>query len=272
MGNKYPNSGKRRDNYEDVLISKKRNTEADVNEVFYSRELSKVCFKRGVNDIVSLSADGVQSVTGLNTDNIDPANPVVRISTDNASIFGEGTPDSPLFAPALVGGLYRLFAQTSSSVSVTGATETSILSAGQGSLSVPANFFQVGDSFHAKLGGRITCPNNSTLEIFVKTGSVILEDTGVMTLGATNNDFWEIEIDFTIRAIGPAGVAAIVSNGQFVYIRNSNLDYKGIGFNLINTTSFDTTILNTLAITAKWGSNNGGQSLITDSCVLFKTY
>jgi lysophospholipase L1-like esterase len=38
----------------------------------------------------------VNSVTGLNTDNSDPFNPIVRISTDGSTITGNGTPGSPL--------------------------------------------------------------------------------------------------------------------------------------------------------------------------------
>lgn len=41
---------------------------------------------------------GVQSVTGLNTDNTDPQNPVVQISVDGVTITGDGTPGSPLVA------------------------------------------------------------------------------------------------------------------------------------------------------------------------------
>lgn len=40
----------------------------------------------------------VQSVTGLDTNNTDPLNPVVRISVDNTTITGLGTPASPLVA------------------------------------------------------------------------------------------------------------------------------------------------------------------------------
>jgi len=40
----------------------------------------------------------VDSVTGLNTNNLDPANPVVAISVDGTSITGAGTPASPLQA------------------------------------------------------------------------------------------------------------------------------------------------------------------------------
>ena len=41
---------------------------------------------------------GVQSVTGLNTNNTDPANPIVQISVDGTTITGTGTPGSPLVA------------------------------------------------------------------------------------------------------------------------------------------------------------------------------
>ena len=41
---------------------------------------------------------GVESVTGLNTDNTDPDNPIVRISVDGTTITGSGTPASPLSA------------------------------------------------------------------------------------------------------------------------------------------------------------------------------
>jgi hypothetical protein len=40
----------------------------------------------------------IQSVTGLNTDNTDPQNPIIRISVDGTTITGLGTPASPLIA------------------------------------------------------------------------------------------------------------------------------------------------------------------------------
>jgi hypothetical protein len=45
----------------------------------------------------------VQSVTGLNTDNTDPRNPIVRISVDGTTITGLGTPASPLIATGVTG-------------------------------------------------------------------------------------------------------------------------------------------------------------------------
>lgn len=270
----YNNSNKRRDHYSDVLISKKRNTEADINEVFYSREYGCVCFKRGVNDIIPFSSalEAVQSVTGLNTDNTDPLNPIIKVAVDPMSIVGEGTPQNPLRSLAFVQGLFGLFAQTDTSAEVTGIAGGSLVGTGIGGLNVPANEFKVGDSFHAKIGGHITNANNETLRIEIKTGSVILADTGIMTLNTTANAFWEVEIDFTIRSLGGPGVAEIISNGQFVYVRNSNLDYKGVGFNTKESTLFDTTVPNTLDIAAYWGSNNAINKISSDSFVLFKTF
>ncbi len=47
----------------------------------------------------------VQSVNGLNTNNTDPQNPIVRISVDGSTITGNGTPASPLVAVVPVGGV-----------------------------------------------------------------------------------------------------------------------------------------------------------------------
>jgi hypothetical protein len=43
-------------------------------------------------------APSVRTVTGLNTDNTDPFNPIVKISVDGTTVTGLGTPASPLVA------------------------------------------------------------------------------------------------------------------------------------------------------------------------------
>ena len=181
---------------------------------------------------------------------------------ESIAVAMENTPNS-----------YGLFSQTQSSTPVAATTaETTIIGLGVGQLSIPANGFQVGDAFHAKLGGHVSCANGETLRIRIKESSIVLADTGVMTLNATSNDFWEIEADFVIRATGSAGTAAILSNGQFVYIRNTNLNYDGVGFNTLENTNFDTTVPSTLEITAEWGSNNAANSITTDVFTLIKTF
>lgn len=54
----------------------------------------------GVRGSANAPAGGVQSVTGLDTDNTDPANPIVQIAVDGTTITGDGTPGNPLVATA----------------------------------------------------------------------------------------------------------------------------------------------------------------------------
>ena len=221
----------------------------------------------------SSGGSGVQSVTGLNTDNTDPQNPEVKISVDGSTITGAGTPASPLQAQYIPATNYGLYSQTANSVPVTATTsELSLIGAGVGTLSVPANGFSVGDSFLAKLYGDISCIGTATIVIRVTSGSVILADTGVIALDVTTNKHWSIEVSFTIRSLGVAGVGSIVSGGLFSYIKNSGLNFEGANFSILNNSTFDTTILNTLDITAQWNTNNAGNTILSELFVLNKIY
>jgi len=170
----------------------------------------------------------------------------------------------------IIGGL---FAQTADSTPITGTTtETTLLDGGVGGLTVPANFFKVGDSFSVTMGGHISSVNNDTLQIRVKSGSVVLGDTGAITMPNTTTKHVNLEIRFTIRTIGAAGVASIASFGQFNFSKNASNAFEGADFSIINNTTFDTTISNTLDITAQWSSNNAGNNIYSESFILTKIY
>jgi len=169
---------------------------------------------------------------------------------------------------------YGLFAQTANSTIITNTTvETSLINGGVGSLIVPANAFSVGYSYRAVFGGVINANNNQTIRIRVRTGSVLLLDSGLQNLGSSViNDVWSLNIDFTIRQIGTAGVASIVSLGSFHYTKTNNASVQGFGFNVVNNTTFSTTISNTLDVTAQWGSASTGNNIYSDIFILNKTY
>ncbi len=57
-----------------------------------------------IKGITSTAVAGVNSVTGLDTDNTDPANPVVQIAVDGVTITGDGTAGNPLVAVGGGGG------------------------------------------------------------------------------------------------------------------------------------------------------------------------
>jgi hypothetical protein len=178
---------------------------------------------------------------------------------------------SPVFPLPLVYGLY---AQTANSTTVTNTTtETTIIGSGVGTLTVGANQFVVGDSFRADIAGLMSAQNNQTLRVKIKAGSVILADSGPQNLGsAISSDVWALSINFTVRALGAAGVASMVSLGTFTYIKTNNATIEGFSFNTINSTTFDTTISNVLGITVEWGSANAGNTIYSDTFVLNKIY
>lgn len=169
---------------------------------------------------------------------------------------------------------YGLFSQTEDSVAITGTNvESSLIGNGMGALSVPANGFSVGDSFNCFLEGIISCVGTATIRIRVKTLSgSILGDTGIIDLNTSTLKNWSLNLQFTVRALGVAGVASISCGGIFSYIENSSNKFDGFVVSNVNTTTFDTTIGNTLVITAQWNTNNTGNSIFSRNFVLNKVY
>ena len=165
-------------------------------------------------------------------------------------------------------GSFGLFSQTAQGSTVTNTTtETDILGSGVGTLSIPANGFQVGDAFHAKIGGTISAQNGDIITIRVKNGATVLATTGAISLQATTALAWEIEIDFTIRTIGATG--QVFTNGNFAYNRNTgSLE----GFVFSDTQTIDTTVASTLMVTAEWGQAKTQDIIFTDMTTLYKTY
>lgn len=180
------------------------------------------------------------------------------------------TLSSMIYAP---GSSYGLFNQTGSSTPITNTlTETSLLGGGVGTLSVPANRFVKGDAYVVTMTGHVSSVNNHKLQIRIKAGSVVLADTGQITMPSTSEKHWSLDVNFTINNIGAAGVASISTGGKFLFVQNPAASFQGSNFSTENNTSFDTTISNTLDITAQWDTTNLGDSIYSDICTLNKLY
>jgi hypothetical protein len=122
------------------------------------------------------------------------------------------------------------------------------------------------------MGGVMSAQNNNTIRIRLKSGSVNLGDSGPLTMPAITNQVFMLSVTFTIRSIGAAGVASIVSLAQFHILKLASGTQQGFAWNTVNSTTFDTTISNTLNITAQWSSTNANNSIYSDIFVLNKTY
>lgn len=166
-----------------------------------------------------------------------------------------------------------LYAQTADSIAITNTTvQTTLIDGGVGTLSVPANGFQVGASFIACFSGKISCVNNEKIQIRCRSNGIVLADTGLVTLSAATNKNWELYINFTIRSIGGPGVSAIATSGRFAYNKDSNNSPESVGFYNLNNTTFDTTINNTLDVTAQWNSANPLNTIYTNIFNLYRIY
>ena len=194
-------------------------------------------------------------------------------STTNTPNYYNGTTWVGVASNQSTGLSPGLFSQTSDSIPVVNTTvETTLISTGVGTLSVPANQFQVGASYIAYLSGVISSQNNATMEIHLRSNGFVLANTNPMILSATIGKFWELHVNFTIRAVGGGGVAAIVTSGRFSYNKQSGNTPESLGFSSINNTTFDTTINNTLVITATWGEASPLNSIQTRLFNLYRVY
>jgi hypothetical protein len=170
-------------------------------------------------------------------------------------------------------GNFGLYSQTASSIPVTNTIiETSLLDGGVGTLSVPPNGFNVGDSFLAIMTGHLNSANNQQLEIRIRSNGSILADTGSLTINTATNQNFNLQIYFTIQSIGGLGVASIVTGGNFVYTKNASSSLEGTAFSTVTNTTFNTTVLNTLLITAQWGASNPNNSIYSEIFTLTKTF
>jgi hypothetical protein len=171
-------------------------------------------------------------------------------------------------------GIIGLFAQTADSVPVANtAVETTIVGPGVGTLTVPANSFSIGDSFTCALDGILSSGSSATLHIRIKTlTGVILADTGIIDMAAATDKPWVMNLYFTVRVLGGVTVASISSGGLFSYIRNGGTQFEGYVLSTVNNTTFNTTINNTLVITAQWDPASTGNSIVSKNFTLTKVY
>ena len=167
---------------------------------------------------------------------------------------GVGYDTAKIKGSNLKSGMYAMIDDSSL---VTGTSEQNFMDGTAiGSLSVPANGFKVGDSFRISVCGQIGAHNNDTLTIRLKSGSAILSTSTPITMPAITLEVFELVAIFVIRDIGSSGVAKIMVNTSFTWNKSSANIYEGQNWLYLNDTTFDTTISNTLSLTAQWSSSN----------------
>lgn len=208
----------------------------------------------------SLNANGPFKVSG-------------NAGTAGQILVSQGTGGAPVWQNHDTYYNYGLYAQIAKSGIVTYATgEQSLIGTGVGILTVPPNGFKIGDSFTSKMCGPITSANNQGLRFRVRTNGIVLIDTGVINMPSTTSKIFDFILDFTITKLGINGIGEIFANGSFTYNKDASNAIEGINIGLINNTTFNTEITNTLTITAEWIGTNALNAIQSQNFTLTKIF
>lgn len=148
------------------------------------------------------------------------------------------------------GGLYS---STADSTPVTGTSQATLIGPGQGAFLVPANGFQVGDSFACALIGHLTCSNGDELTLSIQFNGVDVLTLGPLLMPNISNLHWEADCFFTIRSLGATG--SVMSTFKFTYEENASDKFSGTAITQLAT--LNTTVLNTLDLVANWDTSTG---------------
>lgn len=129
-------------------------------------------------------------------------------------------------------------------------TETTLIGAGVGNLTLPANFYRVSRTLEIIASGFISVTGTPTLNIRLKHGSTTVISTGaVATVGTLSQHGWMLRALLTCQSVGAGGV--IQGGGSFDY--DSTV---GEVLGMVNTSgsTLATTASHAIGLTAQWGA------------------
>lgn len=141
--------------------------------------------------------------------------------------------------------------------------ETTILDTGQGRKTLRPNFFIVGRVLGFQIRGYYTTIITPTLTLKFKLGSVVLVSTGAVvltTIGTAKG--WKFSGSLTCRSTGGTGAISVEGKGNF---STATIDTLGWD-NTTGTVAVDTTIEQTMDITAQWGTASASNTLTSTFC------
>jgi hypothetical protein len=140
-----------------------------------------------------------------------------------------------------------------------------------GSNLVPAGTFEI-SSFHANYSGSFNSLNGRTLAIKVRSNGTILASFPAIELTNAPGEFFEVELDFSIRSLGGPGIASISTNIDFTYGDQGATSWRGERACVVNSTTFDTTIDNQLVITAQFSDANPNLNMQCFQAIVTRTF
>lgn len=154
-----------------------------------------------------------------------------------------------------------VFVSTASATVAGTSTETSVIGAGSGTTTLPANFFVAGKTIRMVASGyHGTAASAATLNIRAKLGATTIVATGDQTPGNSIADrAWRLTVLITCRTVGATGT--VIANG--IFERLEGAAGAPVGWGMITTSAITVDTTGTLAanITADWGGTDAADTI-----------
>jgi hypothetical protein len=212
---------------------------------------------------LDMNLNNVENVSDINS--VTTGAPlIIGNATDEINLIGstistQGISQYKGFFPATNGVpvLSSFYRQVADRTIANTTTETTLFqdTGAIGTRTTPANSLFIGTTFRVLLSGIIDTSGNQNITLRAKLNGVTVATTGAISINADPNDFWKIEIDFTIRTVGVTG--SVIGTGQFTH-ENSNGHLT-----LASPVVIDTTVANTFDITAQWNTADPTNTITT---------
>ena len=165
-----------------------------------------------------------------------------------------------------------LFVQTADQTVVNTITPTTLIGAGLGDVSVPANGFAVGDSFIGEMKGNINIGTVVDLTIKLQINGVdevVVGPISMPNIGSPGVDkYFKVDTAFTIRSLGTTG--SVMSSINFSYEENASDKFDS--HTEVNLATLNTTVINTLDIKAEFSLADPSNLLTSQIFTLRKVY
>lgn len=189
----------------------------------------------------------------FNTTIIGPMNSDAPPTTGNAVKIGNRLQKNVQVGAYNLGANFvkSLFRQTATAVVSNTVAETTIIAAGTGSSTIPADSLNAGSVIKIVARGYLRAATAPNLQLRVYLNSVLHIDFGAIALPAIAGDVaWELNCDLTVRQVG---TGAVLGNG---FMKIGAATAKIFGSLNVATVAVDETIANPVNVTAQWSAAN----------------
>jgi len=162
-----------------------------------------------------------------------------------------------------------MFLQIATVVVNNSDVETTLLGAGRGTLTIPANEVIVGTSIRVRMGGvygsKGAAPGTLTINVLIGGVSI---GTHIETLNANEtNQPWELVAILSVRTIGAAGTIQASARWLHEYAQGGEVTDMG-DFGVIAVATVDTTAPMVIDVTADFSAADAANTITATNCCI----